>query len=277
MTAVTPSRLADLLARHRITPSRRLGQHFLVDVNLVGKIVRTAGVGAGDRVLEVGAGVGNLTAALAATGAGVVAYEIDHRLAPVLAETVTQWADRVEIRLEDALGVDWDRALSGRDWVMVSNLPYGVGTPLLLEMLQRAPAVVRFVVMLQREVVQRLTAPPRSRRYGLPSVIARLHARVRRAFDVPPQAFLPRPAVFSSVVDLERITPHPDTGLAISLAARAFGQRRKMLRRSLRTGLAAPDAMLSEAGISPQRRPESLSPGEFLRLAAVVRSREAME
>ncbi len=277
MTEVTPSRLADLLARHGITPSRRLGQHFLVDVNLVKKIVRTAAVGADDQVLEVGAGVGNLTAALAETGARVLAYEIDDRLAPVLAETVSSWTNRVEIRMEDAMAVDWDRTLSGPGWVMVSNLPYGVGTPLLLEMLQRAPAVGRFVVMLQREVVQRLAAPPGSRRYGLPSVIAGLHSCIRRVFQVPPQVFFPRPGVFSSVVELERITPHDDTGLAVHLAACAFGERRKMLRRSLRSELEAPDQVLSEAGISPTRRPESLSPVEFLQLAGVVRVRRSKE
>ena len=271
MTDITPSRLAELLARHRITPSRRLGQHFLVDVNLVKKMVRTASVGTDDRVLEVGAGVGNLTAALAGTGARVVAYEIDRRLAPVLAETVGSRSERVEIRMEDAMGVDWGRTFPEQGWVMVANLPYGVGTPLLLEMLQGAPTVTRFVVMLQREVVQRLTALPRNRRYGLPTVIVGLHSRIRRAFDVPPQVFFPAPEVFSSVVELKRIPPHPNTALAISLAARAFGERRKMLRRSLRSELASPDRMLSAAGISPDRRPESLSPAGFLRLAGVVR------
>ena len=271
MTAVTPSRLAEVLARHGITPSRQLGQHFLVDVNLVKKIVATAKIGPESRVLEVGAGVGNLTAVLAQTGAQVVAYEIDQRLAPVLAKQLAPWADRVEIRMGDATGVDWNQALSGSGWVMVANLPYGVGTPLLLEMLQHAPLVDRFVVMLQREVVQRLTAPCGSRQYGLPSVIAGLHSRVRRAFDVPPGVFVPRPQVVSSVVECERITPHPDTDLAISLAASAFGKRRKMLRRSLRSVLAEPDQMLWEADISPDRRPESLSPAEFLQLAGVVR------
>lgn len=215
--------------------------------------------------------MGNLTAALAGTGARVVAYEIDRRLAPVLAETVGSRSERVEIRMEDAMGVDWGRTFPEQGWVMVANLPYGVGTPLLLEMLQGAPTVTRFVVMLQREVVQRLTALPRNRRYGLPTVIVGLHSRIRRAFDVPPQVFFPAPEVFSSVVELKRIPPHPNTALAISLAARAFGERRKMLRRSLRSELASPDRMLSAAGISPDRRPESLSPAGFLRLAGVVR------
>lgn len=275
MTEITPSRLADLLTRHGVNPARRLGQHFLVDLNLVRKIVRTAGVGPGDRVLEIGAGVGNLTAALAGTGAKVVAYEIDHRLAPILVETVTGQYPEVEIRMEDASKVDWSEALGGQTWVMVSNLPYGVGTSLVLEMLQQAPGLVRFVVMLQREVVQRITASPGSRQYGLPSVIAGLHSRAKSVFDAPPQVFFPRPKVSSSVVELERITPDPDTDLALSLAASAFRERRKMLRRSLRFDLVEPERMLTEAEISPRCRPESLAPQAFLRLARVVRAGEA--
>ncbi len=275
VTEFTPARLTSLLARHGIRPSRRLGQHFLVDANLIGKIVRTARISPGDRVLEVGAGVGNLTAALAAAGTRVTAYEIDDRLTPVLTETVTPWGERVEIRMEDAMTVDWTKALPGPGWVMVSNLPYGVGTPLLLEMLQKTPKVRRFVVMLQREVVQRLTARPGSQPYGLPSVIVGLYSSVGRVFHVPPQVFHPRPEVYSSVVELQRIVPHPDAGLAVSLAARAFRERRKMLRRSLRRRLPDPESTLWKAGISPEQRPETLSPDDFLRLAEVVRRREA--
>lgn len=275
MTSFNPSRLADLLRRHGVTPSRRLGQHFLVDANLVAKIVRTAGIGPRDRVLEVGAGVGNLTAELAGTGARVVCYEIDRRLAPVLEETLAGHGGSVEIRMEDASRVDWGTALEGEGWVMVSNLPYGVGTPLLMEMIRNVPSIARFVVMLQREVVRRLVASPSTPDYGLPSVIAGLHASVRRAFDVPPQVFFPRPEVFSSVVEIDRIRPHPDTDRAIYLATRAFGMRRKMLRRSLESALAAPERMLSAAGISPEDRPESLSPADFLRLAGAARRWEA--
>lgn len=273
MTAITPSGLSELLARHGVSPSRRLGQHFLIDPNLVNKMVKTAAVGPEDRVLEVGAGVGNLTSALAGTGASVVAYEVDRRLAPVLAETVSSH-HRVEIRMEDATRVDWNEALDGKGWVMVSNLPYGVGTPLLLEMIRKAPAVVRYAVMLQREVVQRLLARPGSREYGIPSVIAGLYTRMRRSFDVPPQVFFPRPEVFSSVVELQRTDPGPDADLAVSLAAAAFGKRRKMLRRSLESQLACVEQILPAAGISPQDRPESLSPADFLRLAGAVRLRQ---
>lgn len=277
MTAITPSRLSELLSRHGVEPSRRLGQHFLIDGNLINKMVATARVGPADRVLEIGAGVGNLTSALAETGASVLAYEIDRRLAPVLAETVGWEANRVEIRMTDAMKVDWVQALSGGSWVMVSNLPYGVGTRLLMEMIQGVPAIVRFVVMLQKEVAARLLARPGSREYGLPSVIAGLYTRISRAFDVPPQVFHPRPAVFSSVVELQRsITPaHADA--AVRLASAAFGKRRKMLRRSLESALPSPREMLSAAGISPQSRPELLSPAAFLRLAETVRSWQSVQ
>lgn len=275
MSNFTPSRLSDLLRRHDVTPSRRLGQHFLVDTNLVRKIVKTADIGPGHRVLEVGAGVGNLTAALAETGARVVCYEIDGRLGPVLAETLASHGGRVETRMEDALAVDWNAALDGEDWVMVSNLPYGVGTPLLMDMVQNVPSVSRFVVMLQREVARRILASPSSRDYGLPSVIAGLHTSGRRAFDVPPQVFFPRPEVFSSVVVMDRVRPHPDTARAISLAAGAFGKRRKMLRRSLESVLPSPERILVAADICPEERPESLRPADFLRLAGVVRGWES--
>ena len=275
MNTFTPSRLIDLLRHHGITPSRRLGQHFLVDSNLVRKIVKTAGIGPRHRVLEVGAGVGNLTASLAETGARVVGYEVDRRLGPVLAETLASHAGSVEIHMEDAMAVDWSTALDGEDWVMVSNLPYGVGTPLLMEMVQNVPSIARFVVMLQREVAHRLLAFPSSRDYGLPSVIAGLHTSARRAFDLPPQVFHPRPEVFSSVVVMDRIRPHPDTARAISLAASAFGKRRKMLRRSLESVLPSPERILVAADICPEERPESLYPTDFLRLAGVARGWES--
>lgn len=275
MSTFTPSGLSDLLRRHNVTPSRRLGQHFLVDANLVRKIVKTAEIGPRHRVLEVGAGVGNLTAALADTGARVVCYEIDRRLGPVLSETLASHAERVEIHMEDALAVRWSEALEGEDWVMVSNLPYGVGTPLLMEMVQNVSSIARFVVMLQREVARRLLASPSGRDYGLPSVIAGLHTSVRRAFDVPPQVFHPRPEVFSSVVVMDRMSPHPDTARAIALAASAFGKRRKMLRRSLESVVSSPERILVAAGIRPEDRPESLLPTDYLRLAGVVRGWEA--
>ncbi len=153
---------------------------------------------------------------------------------------------------------------------MVANLPYNVGTPLLLDTVTNLPQVTRFVVMLQREAVDRVVAPPGTKTYGLPSVVVGLHGRAAVAFRVPPTVFLPRPAVESAVLIIERITPHPLAGEAIRLAAAGFGQRRKMLRRSLAGALADPTAALAAAGIDPTRRAEELAPLEFLRLAEVI-------
>ncbi|HUU61446.1 MAG TPA: 16S rRNA (adenine(1518)-N(6)/adenine(1519)-N(6))-dimethyltransferase RsmA [Acidimicrobiia bacterium] len=259
---------ARLLAAHGVRPSKDLGQHFLADPNLVRKIVIAAEVWPGDRVLEIGAGAGTLTRGLAATGASVLAYEVDTRLRPVLEEALAGVAG-VEVRYADAALID-PAELAGEDWVMVANLPYHVGTPLLLRLLREAPAISRFVVMLQREAVERLAAPPGSRTYGLPSVVVQLHGRVKIAFRVPPTVFLPPPKVESAVVVIHRQPAHPSTERAIALAAAAFGQRRKMLRRSLASVLTDPAAALAAAGLEATRRAEDLAPEDYLRLAEVA-------
>ena len=262
---------ASLLAAHGINPRRALGQHFLVDPNVVRRIVAVSGVGPGDRVLEVGAGAGTLTRGLAAAGARVLAYEVDPALRPVL-EASLAGVPGVEVRYEDAAGLD-PGLLGEGPWVMVANLPYNVGTPLLLRLLRRAPAVTRFVVMLQREAVERLAAGPGSRVYGLPSVVVRLHGTVEVAFRVPPTVFIPPPKVESAVAVIERTAPHPAAERAIALAAAAFGQRRKMLRRSLAGALTDPVAALGAAGLDPTRRAEDLAPEDYLVLAEAADAR----
>jgi 16S rRNA (adenine1518-N6/adenine1519-N6)-dimethyltransferase len=257
-----------LLERHGIRTRRSLGQHFLVDPNIVRKIVAAAGVGPGDRVLEVGAGAGTLTRGLAATGARVVAYEIDERLRPLLDEAL-QGLPTVEVRYADALEIG-PESLDGGDWVMVANLPYNVGTPLLMRLIRQEPRLVRFVVMLQREAVERLAASPGTKAYGLPSVVVQLHGRVEMAFRVPASVFVPSPPVESAVAVIRRTPAHPLSDLALSLASVAFGQRRKMLRRSLVSALTDPEKALARAGIDPTRRAEELSPGDYLRLAEVA-------
>lgn len=260
---------ARLLERHGIRPRKALGQHFLIDPNTTRRIVAASGAGPGDRVVEVGAGIGTLTRALAATGASVVAYEIDERLRPVLEETLADLS--VDLRFVDAARRRLE--LDGGPWLMVANLPYNVGTPLVLDLLTGSPQVERFVVMLQREAVDRLAARPGSRTYGLPSVVAGLYGTVRVAFRVPPSVFLPRPAVESAVATIDRIPVHPLAPEAARLAAVAFGQRRKMLRRSLAGVVPDAGAVLVAAGIDPSARPEELAPGDFLRLAGVARDR----
>lgn len=253
---------ARLLAKHGVEPRKSLGQHFLADPNTVRRIVALAGVGPGDRVLEVGAGAGTLTRGLAATGAAVVSYEIDERLRPVLEEVV---GDRVELRFADARRID-PSLLEGR-WVMVANLPYNVGTPLVLDLLRHAHRIERFVVMLQREAVERLAARPGTKAYGVPSVVAQLHGTVQVAFRVAPSVFLPAPKVESAVAVIERRPADPDAAQAVALAAAAFGQRRKMLRRSLASRFDDPAGAITAAGLDPSARAEDLAPADYLRLA----------
>ncbi|MEX1135214.1 MAG: 16S rRNA (adenine(1518)-N(6)/adenine(1519)-N(6))-dimethyltransferase RsmA [Acidimicrobiia bacterium] len=265
MTPQTRTEIADLLERHGLSPVHHLGQNFLADANITRKIVAVAGIRPGDRVLEVGAGTGTLTRALAAAGARVVAYEVDPGLAPVL-EEVTDGLD-VELRIEDVMRVDLGAALDGGPWTMVANLPYNVGTPLVLDALRTIPVIIRFVVMVQREVAERFAAVPGSKNYGLPSVVAGIHAPARIAFFVPAQVFYPAPSVESAVVVMDRV-PTPDgAARAIELAAAGFNQRRKMLRRSLAGVMEDPTATIRAAGLDPTARAEDLTPADFLRLA----------
>jgi len=256
-----------LLDAHGIRPTKHLGQHFLVEPNVVRRIVEISGVGPGAQVVEIGAGIGTLTRALAATGAAVVAYEIDETLRPVLAETV---GDSAEVRFGDALAVDWDADLGPGTWVVVANLPYNVGTPLVLDLLRFVPRVVRLVVMLQEEAVERLAAGPGTKAYGLPSVVASLHGSVRVALRVPAHLFVPPPKIRSAVALIDRRPVDPVAERAIALAAAGFGQRRKMIRSSLRTALTDPERSIAAAGLTPTDRAEDLAPADWLALAGAA-------
>lgn len=265
MTAQSLTEMKRLLAKHGLSPRRALGQHFLADPNLTRKVVAAAGVQHGDLVLEIGAGTGTLTRALTEAGARVLAVEIDQRLAPVLAETLAGLD--VDLRMVDARQIPYESELIGGPWKMVSNLPYEIGTGLLLDLVRRVPVIGSFTVMVQLEVARRLVAGTGSADYGLPSVIIGLHGRATRLFNVPSQVFFPPPRVESAVVGIQRQPRPGPVERAIAMAAAGFGQRRKMLRSSLLTTLADPSTVLDAAGIDPTRRAESLSPQEFLRLA----------
>ena len=268
MTPQTRTQVRDLLERHGRRPVKALGQHFLADPNIVRKIVDLAHPGPGDQVLEVGAGTGTLTRALAETGARVVSYEIDAGLRPLLAEALD--GVDVDLRFDDVMEVDLPAIRGEGRGSLVANLPYSVGTPLLLDVHRTVPVVARAVVMVQLEVAQRLVAGPGDAAYGIPSVVTHLHGEPRIAFTVPPQVFVPPPQVGSAVVVIERQDPAPGTERAIELASAAFGQRRKMLRRSLTPVLADPGAVLAAAGIDGTRRGEELAPSDYLRLAGVA-------
>lgn len=262
------SEIARLLARHELTPRHRLGQHFLADANVTRRIVAAAQIGPGDRVVEIGAGTGTLTSALAAAGAKVVAYEVDDGLRPVL-EEVTAGLD-VELRFVDATDVDFASEFTDPPWVVVANLPYNVGTGLVMDILREVPAVVRLVVMVQREVGERLAARAGDDEYGLPSVVVGIHGTAKVLFRVPPQVFYPAPRVESVVVGIERQDAPESAEKAIQLARAAFSKRRKMLRASLAGTLAEPSVTLEAAGIDPTRRAEELTAADYLRLAEAL-------
>jgi 16S rRNA (adenine1518-N6/adenine1519-N6)-dimethyltransferase len=259
----------DLLARHQIKPSRARGQNFVVDPNTVRRVARLAGVGPGDRVVEVGAGLGSLTLALAETGASVLAVEVDKRLVPVLYEVVAD-SPGVTVVEADAMTLDWSALLGLGPWVLVANLPYNIGTPLVADLLDGVPAISRLLVMVQREVGERLVARPGSGAYGALSVKVSYWARGRLVGRVPPTVFYPAPAVDSVLVSLERravpaVGPDVDPSWLFTLVTAGFGHRRKMLRRALEGLVTAED--FAAAGIRPEARAEELDVEAWGRLA----------
>lgn len=258
-----------LLDEFGLRPNRAYGQNFLVDPNVIERIVRLAGVGPGSNVVEIGGGTGTLTAGLAATGARVVVYEIDAGLVRVLRHTVGA-LDNVEIRHADASRVDLGRDLGPGTWSLVSNLPYNVGTGIVLDALRFAEGIDRFVMLVQREVADRLLAGRGTRTYGIPSIVTALHASGSIAFTVAPTVFYPAPSVSSAVVELVRRPAPVDAERAIELATAAFGQRRKMVRRSLVGAIPDASAVLERCGIDPMSRAEDLAPGAFVLIAEAV-------
>lgn len=262
-----PSTVRALLERHGLAADRRLGQNFLVDAGLLDVIVRTAGVQPGQEVWEVGPGLGTLTRALALAGARVHAIEKDTRLDPVLRETLAGLP--VELTFGDALEHDWSEVPPGS--LFVSNLPYNVATPLLSELLRQG-RFGRLVVLLQREVADRLAAAPGTPAYGLLSLRAAHHARVRKVRDFPPEAFYPRPKVTSTLVELEH-TGAPDDPELFRLIEAAFAARRKTLRKNLEQAGWPRDrvlAALAEAGLEPMVRAERLGIEDFRKLHAAL-------
>ena len=272
---LTRRQVRDLLAENGLSPSRALGQNFVADPNTVRRIARLAAVGAGDRVVEVGAGLGSLTVALAETGAEVTAVEVDRHLLPVLRSVVEPLGVRVVEG--DAMTLDWDGVLGddvaggGDRWALVANLPYNVATPLVLDLLARVPAIDRMLVMVQREVGERLAAGPGTKAYGIPSVKVAYWAEAEVVGRVPPTVFFPQPRVESALVRLRRLPEPPvdsEPGRLFRLVEAAFGQRRKMLRRSLASLVDA--AAFERAGVRPDARPEQLSLDDWDRLANAI-------
>ena len=259
----TRSDLKELLERHGLSPDKKLGQHFLADPNITRKIAAMAGVSTDSQVVEIGPGTGTLTAALEEMGAHVTAIEIDETLRPILEETTN-----ATLMFVDAADLDLATTLGPGEWVLVSNLPYNVGTGIVLDALRFAPMVQRLVVMVQLEVAERLVAGPGSKTYGIPSIVVALHGVAKVGLRVPPQVFLPPPRVGSAVVIIERVGAHRLAEDAIGIATAAFRQRRKMLRKSLMGVFDDPVTVVERAGLDPTARPEDLDPTDFIRLAA---------
>jgi 16S rRNA (adenine1518-N6/adenine1519-N6)-dimethyltransferase len=266
---LTPTEVRALLDRYEISPKRSLGQNFVVEPNTVRRIAQLAGVGEGDPVVEIGPGLGSLTIALADTGAVVTAVEIDDVLVEVLTET-TAGRD-VTVLHADAMDLDWDSLLGRRRWTLVANLPYNISVPLICDLLDDVPCIDRMLVMVQKEVAERLVAAPGDAAYGLPSVKVAYHSRARIVGRVPPSAFFPRPRVDSALVELQRLEARAvsvDPGLLFDLVRAGFGQRRKMLRRSL-AALVGPEAF-EIAGVAPTARAEELGLHDWASLVEAV-------
>jgi 16S rRNA (adenine1518-N6/adenine1519-N6)-dimethyltransferase len=265
--------LREVIARHGIIARKSLGQNFLLDLNLAGRIARAAGPLEHATVVEIGPGPGALTRALLAAGARrIVAIERDQRCVAALGELAEVYSGRLELVAGDALKVD-PAELSDVPRKIVANLPYNIATPLLIGWLERIGEYESLTLTFQREVAERLTATPHSRSYGRLSVLVQWLAEPQILFDIPPRAFVPPPKVTSSVV---RIVPRPeplapaDQPALERVTAAAFGQRRKMLRTSLKTLGMPMESLLDCAGVASTARAEELTVSEFCALARAV-------
>lgn len=269
--------ITGLLAAHGLAPRRAFGQNFVSDPNTVRRIARMANVGPNDHVVEIGAGLGSLTLALAETGARITAIEIDHGIAPVLRDVVKDLPN-VSVVVGDALELDWNEIIPpGSKAVVVANLPYNVATPLVADLLDALPQISRFVVMVQKEVALRLASSVGSSDYGAISVKVAYWATARVLGDVPPSVFIPRPKVTSSIIEITRretpaVGPHIAPQQLFKVIRTGFGQRRKMLRRSL-AAIATPENF-ALAGVSPEARPEELDVHQWGRLATEIQKNQ---
>ena len=267
----------ELLLANDLRPSRALGQNFVADANTVRRIVRLADVGPGSQVVEIGAGLGSLTLALAEAGADVTAVEVDRHVLPVLRSVVEPVGARVVEA--DALRVDWGELLTAPGpYALVANLPYNVAVPLVIRVLEEAPQVTSLLVMVQREVGERLAAGPRHEAYGAVSVKVAYWATAAVVGKVSASVFIPRPRVESVLVRLDRHSGGPlptgdgrvgpgadDYERLFAVVRGGFAHRRKMLRRAL-SDLVDPDAFAA-AGVAPTARAEELDLAAWERLA----------
>ena len=271
--------LGEVVRTLQLSARKTLGQHFILDLNLTRRIARAAGPLTGKTVLEIGPGPGGLTRALLLEGAErVVAVERDERCWPALEAIAARYPGQVDLHLGDALQADWRKLVAGAKGrpVVVANLPYNVATLLLVGWLETEPWPPWYghmVLMFQKEVAERVVATPSTKAYGRLAVLAQWRTRPRLLFTLNPEAFTPPPAVESAVVEfrpIERPQPECSVRFLAKLTAAAFGQRRKMLRQSLKSLVAEPEAILSAAGLTGTSRGEALSVSDFARLAYIL-------
>ncbi|MDP1874636.1 16S rRNA (adenine(1518)-N(6)/adenine(1519)-N(6))-dimethyltransferase RsmA [Phenylobacterium sp.] len=268
--------LRQSLEAHGLMADKGLGQHFLLDLNITRKIARLAGPLDGVKVLEIGPGPGGLTRALLEAGAHLTVVEKDARFLPVLNELAQVSEGRLSIQMADALKVDEAALTGGEPVAIVSNLPYNIGTALLIKWLTGPYRPASMTLMFQKEVAQRIVARPGDDAYGRLAVIAQATAQARIVMEAPARAFTPPPKVDSAVVRLDPLPDRPTEPLLSALervSQAAFGQRRKMLRSSLKSLGGA--ELCETAGIDPARRAETLALDEFMSLAAAVLRDEA--
>ncbi|HEV2675931.1 MAG TPA: 16S rRNA (adenine(1518)-N(6)/adenine(1519)-N(6))-dimethyltransferase RsmA [Aliidongia sp.] len=273
-TPVLPP-LIEVIRRHGLDPKRKLGQNFLLDPRLTAKIARATGPLDGVNVVEIGPGPGGLTRALLEGGAAqVVAVERDERCVAALQELAAAYPGRLTIQSADALEID-PSSLVPAPRRIIANLPYNVATPLLIGWLRNATAYDALGLMFQKEVAERLTAAPRTKAYGRLSILTQWLAEADMVFDIPPGAFYPPPKITSTVVQLiPRKQPLAEARIEDleRVTASAFGQRRKMLRVSLKTLGVDTDRLIELAGVTPTARAEELDVIEFCALARALAS-----
>ena len=265
--------LREVIAAHGLAAKKSLGQNFLFDLNLTRRIARAAGDLNGVTVVEIGPGPGGLTRALLMEGASrVIAVERDDRTLPALAEISEAYPKRLDVISADALDVDWRNVIQGPAKI-VANLPYNVATALLLGWISDEvwpPWFSSLTLMFQKEVAERIVAKPGTEHYGRLSIISQWRCTASKLFDVNRSAFTPPPKITSSIVHLvPRLVCEPNCELKKleRVTAAGFGQRRKMLRSSLKAVFENPEAILESLGLEPQRRAEEISVADFARLA----------
>lgn len=272
MTDTLPP-LRDVIARHGLMADKSLGQHFLLDLNLTGRIARAAGDVSKGTTIEIGPGPGGLTRALLAEGAHVIAIEKDPRCRDILAEIAAAYPNRLGVVEADAMKIDTS-TLGTTPRRIVANLPYNIGTELLLGWLEKIQAFESLTLMFQTEVAARITAPPDTGAYGRLSIIAQWLCDTELLFHINAKAFTPPPQVQSTVVRLTpRADPIPARRQTLErVTASAFGQRRKMLRQSLRAVAPNADAegLCRATGVDPTARAETLTVEQFCALANAV-------